>query len=303
MFSNVLIGVDGQSGGRDAIALAKQLAAPRARFVLAHICGGNWTPGPFGGGITLSVEAADADQLLAQERDAASLDAELVAYSAQSFGRGLHEVAERYHADLLVIGSSRHGLVGRVLMGDQTRASLNGAPCAVAVAPSGYATSSHALTKLGVGYDRSAESERALAAARELAARRGSAISALSVVSLQRIPVAGGTIPGDYWPEVVRELSDDEQERMNALDGVHGKAIYGLPGEELARFGDEVDLLIIGSRGYGPLGRLVHGSTSNHLARHAHCPLLILPRAASVDEPSPARADAYGVETTAGVGN
>lgn len=171
-------------------------------------------------------------------------------------------------------------------MGDQTRASRNGAPCAVAVAPSGYATSSHALTKLGVGYDRSPESKRALAAARELAGRHGSAISALSVVSLQRIPTGGGTIPGDYWPEVVRKISQDEQERMNALDGVHGKAIYGLPGEELARFGDEVDLLIIGSRGYGPLGRLVHGSTSNHLARYAHCPLLILPRAASVDEPS-----------------
>ncbi|MDQ2896549.1 MAG: universal stress protein [Actinomycetota bacterium] len=301
MFSNVLTGVDGQSGGRDAIALAKQLAAPRARFVLAHICGGNWTLDP-GGEIALAVEAKGADQLLSQERDATSLDAELVAYSAQSCGRGLHELAERDHADLLVVGSSKRGPFGRVLMGDQTRASLNGAPCAVAVAPSGYATSSHALTKLGVGYDRSPESKLALAAARELAARHGSAISALSVVSLQRIPVGGGTIPGDYWPEVVRETSH-EQERMSALDGVHGKAIDGLPGEELARFGDEVDLLIIGSRGYGPLGRLVHGSTSNHLARHAHCPLLILPRAVSVDDPAPARADAYGVEPTAGVGN
>jgi nucleotide-binding universal stress UspA family protein len=298
MFSNVLIGVDGRSGGRDAVALARQLAEPEGRFTLAHVYGGNWTVGP-GGGIALAVEAEDSDQLLAREQDAVSLPAELLAYSAQSAGRGLHELAELRHSDLLVIGSSRRGLVGRVLMGDQTRASLNGARCAVAIAPSGYAESSHALAKLGVGYDRSPESKRALAAARELAARHGGVISALSVVSLQRVPVGGGTIPGDYWSEVVvREISDDEQQRMNGLDGVHGQAIYGVPGEERARFGADLDLLIVGSRSYGPLGRLVGGSTSNYLARHAHCPLLILPRAATVDEPSPGRADADGVETT-----
>jgi nucleotide-binding universal stress UspA family protein len=149
---------------------------------------------------------------------------------------------------------------------------------------------------LGVGYDRSPESERALATARELAARYGAAIGALSVVSLQSIPVGGGTIPGNYWPEVVREISHDEEQRMNGLDGVHGQAIYGLPGEELARFGDDLDLLIVGSRSYGPLGRLLYGSTSSHLVRYAHCPLLILPRAAGVDEPSPRRAE--GVEAT-----
>ncbi|MGP0033171.1 MAG: universal stress protein [Solirubrobacteraceae bacterium] len=41
-----------------------------------------------------------------------------------------------------------------------------------------------------------------------------------------------------------------------------------------------LDLLILGSRSYGPLGRLVHGSTSQQLARTARCPLLVLTRAA-----------------------
>jgi hypothetical protein len=36
---------------------------------------------------------------------------------------------------------------------------------------------------------------------------------------------------------------------------------------------------VVGSRGYGPVGRLVHGSTSQRLARAAHCPLLVLTRA------------------------
>jgi hypothetical protein len=36
--------------------------------------------------------------------------------------------------------------------------------------------------------------------------------------------------------------------------------------------------LVVGSRGYGPVGRLIHGSTSQQLARTARCPLLVLAR-------------------------
>ena len=39
-----------------------------------------------------------------------------------------------------------------------------------------------------------------------------------------------------------------------------------------------LDLLVVGSRGYGPIGRLVHGSTSRELTLRAQCPLLVLTR-------------------------
>ena len=58
--------------------------------------------------------------------------------SAPSVGRGLHELVEEIHADLLVVGSSRRALLGRAGVGDDTRAALNGAPCAIAIAPAGY---------------------------------------------------------------------------------------------------------------------------------------------------------------------
>lgn len=41
-----------------------------------------------------------------------------------------------------------------------------------------------------------------------------------------------------------------------------------------------LDLLVIGSRDYGPVGRLVHGSVARQLLSHTRCPLLILTRAA-----------------------
>lgn len=36
-FENVLVGLDGRSGGRDAVALAAQLVAPHGHITLAHV--------------------------------------------------------------------------------------------------------------------------------------------------------------------------------------------------------------------------------------------------------------------------
>ena len=68
--------------------------------------------------------------------------------------------------------------------------------------------------------------------------------------------------------------------RLQELDDVQGSAVYGLTGEELAAFGASLDVLVVGSRSYGPVKRLVLGSTSDYLERHARCSLLVLPRSA-----------------------
>lgn len=188
----------------------------------------------------------------------------------------LHEMVESQRVDLLVVGSCRRGNAGRVLIGNDTRACMNGAPCAVAIAPRGYAAKSRGLTAIGVGYDGSAESDFALAVARDLAGHHQSRIRALSVVSIHRVPY-GEPIPED-WPEKAKRLIDEDLALLRSFEGVEGEAVYGEPSDELARFGEHVDLLIVGSRAHGPLGRLLNGSTSNYLERHAPCPLLVLPR-------------------------
>jgi hypothetical protein len=64
-------------------------------------------------------------------------------------------------------------LLGRLLLGDDACATLDGAPCAIAIAPHGYAEIPSPLDAIGVGYDGSSESEHALLTARELANRAG----------------------------------------------------------------------------------------------------------------------------------
>ena len=127
--------------------------------------------------------------------------------------------------------------------------------------------------------------------ARELAAPTGATVHALEVVSLPPAAYGGLVAPaiGDYIDEVVKEAS----ERMKELADVDGRAVYGIAGEELAAFGDELDLLVVGSRGYGPLRRLVSGSTSNYLERHARCSLLVLPRTDTAPASDPASASEH----------
>lgn len=279
MFDNVIVGVDGRPNGRDAIALASRLVGDGGRLTLANIHGGalNPTHAVTPGRMTGEREASHA--MLQRERDQAEVEAELVSYVASSPGRGLHDLAEQQHADLLVVGSCSRGPFGRVLIGDDTRTSLNGAPCAVAIATRGYAEHPVPIATIGVGYDSSPESEVALGAARDLAARNRALVRVLEVVAIPNYAFTGFGAPalGESIETMLREAG----ERMAALQGVEGRAVYGLAGEELAAFGDELQLLVVGSRGYGPMKRLILGSTSDYLQRHARCSLLVLPRSAT----------------------
>jgi len=276
MFNNVLVGVDGRSGGRDAIALAAQLLAHDGKLTLAHVRQGELNPIHALTPKLLSEERTSSDEMLERERSHGGVEAELLSLTALSAGRALHEQAESQHADLIVVGSCSRGTIGRVMLGDDTRAALNGAPCAVAIAAHGLAENP-TIARIGVAYNRSPESQTALTTARTLANERDTSVHALQVLGIPLYGVGLFAIPiADTTDERLKEANQPFEE----LADVQAQAIYGvLPGEELAAFGDDLDLLVVGSRSYGPLKRLVLGSTSDYLERHAHCSLLILPRA------------------------
>ncbi len=288
MFGHVIVGVDDRPAARDAIALARLLVAPDGRRSLAHVQTGGRRP----------LSAPDPHGLLERERESSDVDAELVTIAAPSVGRGLHRLAEAQDADLLVVGSCGRGFAGRALLGNDTQASLDGAACAVAIAPLGYAHDLRTIATIGVGYNGSPESEAALVAAHELAGERAATLRAVRVVQMPTSAFAG--FAAAAWGQELEDILHDTRERVAGLDGVEAKAVLGLAGEELAALGDHVDLLVVGSRGCGQLRRTMFGSTSAHLAAHARCPLLVLPRGAIATEPVGARAVAGGVDSAAG---
>ncbi len=276
MFSNALVGVDFRAGGRDAIALAAQLLDGDGSMALAHVYPGRFMPSH---AITPGLVREDrerAEAKLEQERAEANVDAELIVSQGRTPGQVLHETADERDSDLLVLGSCHRGVLGRAMLGDDTRASTDGAPCAVAVAPAGFAEHPKPIATIGVAYDGSPESNAALETARTIAATHDAQIRALHIVSLTGYQY---TTVGALLLTEINERVEQAEAAMKELAGVDGHAEYGLPAEDLATFGKDVDLLVVGSRGYGPWGRLVHGSTSAHLARHTRGPLLIVPRA------------------------
>jgi nucleotide-binding universal stress UspA family protein len=203
---------------------------------------------------------------LAAELD---LDARVSWVEASSVRRGLHEYASAEHVELLVIGASGQDDLARDY---DTREVLEGAPCAVAVAPITYSTPAGAIARIGVAYDGSAESERALALARTLAAERHAELSAFEAVQMP-IDV------GDPWNQdgELEERVEEARGRIAALGGVKAGAELGDAVED--HYGGSVDLLVLGSHKYRPIDRLLQQSTAQRLADEAFSPLLVLPDA------------------------
>jgi nucleotide-binding universal stress UspA family protein len=278
MFKNVLVGVDGTSRGQDAIALTSALTAPGGKLTIAHVHPGALNLSGYAP-VFDPDEGRESQALLERERKTAGVNADLISIPSMSAGQGLHEQAEKQDADLLVVGSCSHGLFGRAALGDHTRAALDGAPCAVAIASRGYAAHTKSLASVGVAYNASPESSEALAVAQGLAAEHEATVSALEVVSIPTYAISGLLTPA--IGESIDAMLHEANTRMKKLDDVDGNAVYGIAGEELAAFSAQLDLLVVGSRSYGPWRRLVLGSTSDYLERHARCSLLVLPRAAA----------------------
>ena len=279
MFKRVLVGVDGRAGGRDAIALAQQLTTSTSRLVLANVYGTSALRGAAGAG----EEAQDAHHLLTHARQDHGLECRTMVRLDSSPGRGLHRLAQHEQADLLVVGSSHRGGLGRLVIGDDALAVLNGAPCAVAIAPHDYVSAHLDWTTIGVGDDGSPESTLALAAARDLAVCHHAEVRVLSVVEIDGVPPVS-IEPTDWTSETVEALRV-ERSRLQEIPGADADVVFGDPAQELSRLADAVDLLVVGSRGQGPLGRFINGSVSRHLARHSACPLLVVARAVSQTAP------------------
>jgi nucleotide-binding universal stress UspA family protein len=283
MSRTIVVGVDGRPGGRDALALARLLAAPgEARFVLVHAFPYDPT---FPRGRSDAFEQAlaeDADGILERERDAAGIDADLLAIADVHAARALHRVAGERAADLIVVGSSHRGPVGRLLLGDVARGTLHDAPCPVAVAPRDHVAREAGVRFVGVGFDGSPESRHALDAAAALARRTGAVVEIVGVVTEPEAFTPAYAMTLD-WSEVIgqrrRRLDAAIAAAVEGLDvEATGRTIVGAPGRALAERTEEVDVLFIGSRSFGPVRRVLLGSTGDQLVEHAHCPVVVVPR-------------------------
>lgn len=267
-FRRIVVGYDGTEGARDALALARRLADPEGgELILGYADVHRTLPFPHHQKRTLEPEEALS----------------CVTRTAPSPARALTELTEELEADLLVLGSVHTTAPGRIFPGRTARRLLQGAPCAVAIAPAG-SRSDEPFFQIAVAYDGSAEAAAAMRAAYALAARDHAAVSLYSVLA------SGGPVYGAVAaPEVdegTQRLRLDVQAKLDAAAdsaprGVNPRTVllYGDPATEIARACDGVaDVLFAGSRGYGPMQRVLAGSVSEALLLAATQPVVVLPR-------------------------
>ena len=280
-----LVGHDGTERGDDALALAMQLARIYGAELLAvHVVALPPARDRFAGDVIERLEA-DARTVLdrAVERAGGGVDVGTRVVFETSPAAGLQHVCADEGAALITVGSTHGGAVGRVLAGSTAERLITGAPCPVALAPRGHASGDTAVAEVVVGYDGGDEARLALDVASDLARRTDASIR---VVSATEGPPAVA-IPAAVDISTLMDLISERAHRMVAEgrarvpDGIpaDGQVTQGPAGPALAELGESPGrMLVIGSRRYGALRGVLVGSVGHHLAHHAPCPVLIVPR-------------------------
>ena len=288
MFKTIVVGVDGREGGRDALSLAARLALlAGGELVAVRVLPFDYYASRAGSPPYASIAEPDAKRELAAELEQAGVTARAHVIGDTSPARALHRVAEQEHADVIVVGSTHHGIAGRVFAGDDAVGALHGSPCAVAVAPRGLASREWApVQRIGVGYDGAPEAGQAFALAIALARDCGASIRVRSVVT-PPVPYADFTPYDDDWTDRALAVAKVELAELVADVAVETvtEATVGTPVSELVALSADVDLLVLGSRAWGPVRRIVLGSAAACLTRESHCPMLVLPRGAATGQP------------------
>jgi nucleotide-binding universal stress UspA family protein len=225
-----------------------------------------------------------------------ALDAE-VAVVTVAEGEELAAAAREQGADLVVLGSTHRGPLGRFVPGTTMEHLLSGAPIAVAVAPPHFAGRADedaewqpldgdgedtGMRVIGVGYDGSPGARGALEYATGLARRNGAALRVYTVVR-KAVPIAPDA-PMTPSPSAPSELESRRAELHEAVAGLPGEVraqpvlLRGFAVPELVKAcGLGVDLLVLGTHVRGHVGRLLHKNVAGEVVLEASCPVLICP--------------------------
>jgi nucleotide-binding universal stress UspA family protein len=289
----VLVGYDGSEQGRDALSLGIAIAdAEDAELLVASVYepesvfdgGDRYMPG-------VDERRARAKQEAEMAHRFAEVDTQLAGRPYRqsrlwgSPARELTVLAESADVDLIVVGSTHEGKLGRVLPGSVGERLLSGAPCAVAVPPRGFARRDHSgLGLVGVGFDGTEESKVAMAWAASLARQLHTRLRLIAAVPefTPMVPLPGQPTSAQYQDFARRHFGRLFDTALGEIRDVEGESVVidGDPAQVLADQGVELDLLVVGSRGYGPLRRVLLGGVSGRVIELAPCPVIVVPRGA-----------------------
>ena len=288
----MVVGVDGSSGGRNALAWAVTEAVHRhATLEIVH----SWTSpvsiSSMGG---MAVYPGDdafyqeaAEQLVAGlvEEIRAEAEAAGVAIESQALqGHATTLLLDRLErADLLVVGSRGHSNLVGLLVGSVSHQCVHHATKPVVVVPAESPPSSDG--QIVVGVDGSEESWAAL---RWAVTEAGIRSAPLRVVHGWWTPVAvppvGIALGDSDFERFEQETEQMLHEMVNGMleqadpkpASIQLEAVPQAATEALVDRSNGSALLVVGSRGRGGFKGLLLGSVSQQVLHHAECPVAVI---------------------------
>ncbi len=217
------------------------------------------------------------------------VDVSTVVHQSTSIPTGLMELVSAHDANLVVVGSSSSGLLGRVTLGSVTERLVHTALVPVAIAPRGYALESIPIRRLTAAFGGEADINGLIPAAAEFS-RMWSAPLRIVSFTVRPVQMFGGSIEPTAEDLVVQQWSkqtfEDIVKQLNAVrvhvpvpdvDVVVGsghdwrEAVEAVPWEA-------GDMLLLGSGAAGPLAHVFLGSAASKILRHSPVPVMIVPR-------------------------
>jgi len=234
-----------------------------------------------------SQAARSLDRVVADLPD--DVDVSTVIHQSTSIPTGLIELAANYSANLVVVGSSSSGLLGRVGLGSVTERLVHTASVPVAIAPRGYASGSAPVCRLTAAYGGEADVNGLVAAAAELAKKWSVPLRIVSF-TVRPVRMFAGSIELSAEDLVVQQWSrrtfDDIVKQLNAVraripvadvDVVVGSGHDWREAVEAVSW-QMGDILVLGSGAAGPATHVFLGSAASKILRHAPVPVMIVPR-------------------------
>jgi nucleotide-binding universal stress UspA family protein len=284
MVKRVLFGYAGDRAGRDAAVLAHELARlGTGKLSVAF---------PYHPMLaTVPCEVSEEhvrDELYSLLGESPILDAASYHWANSSWPiRALHELADWERAEVIVFGAAPVRLERRHL--SVMERMVHGAPCAVAIAPAGYAeTAKHPLRSIGIGFADTEEGRAAVAIAGELAGHCGARLELIAGAGLSP-ELLGYAAGSPALPEAEAEIYAEAQAAAERVAGEllagHDVVIDVRRGDAcklLLEAGERLDLLVLGSRAYGPIRHALLGGVSAAVMRGSSCPVLVAPRGTTV---------------------
>jgi nucleotide-binding universal stress UspA family protein len=283
--SRIVAGIDGGAAGEDAAVLASVLAEPeQAELVLAGV----WPDVP----LPVPVVLGEADQpqraterMLLDVRKRFAPRGVTKVLSDRSVARALRRLTEQQRVELLVLGSAAKATRGHARAGRDARQIVHDARCPVALAARDLRRRPFALGRIVVAIDGGPEADMAMGQALALARAHGSHVTAATVIDDAPPPVSSPLADGLdmlQWEEMVAhqrrraELLSAAAVEHQGVDAVQLRT--GDPAAELSAAAVDADLLIVGSRHWGPIERVVIGSVAEDLLDDTPCSLMLVPR-------------------------